>query len=114
MALAGLSPPLPIPEAKLGVEGRPKVGEETLPPEGCCIIDPGRARRDGERPPGGSGEEERVGSPMPDPVYFFWVKVKENIACERDDCAFISVSFVRLIDVPWRIRLNDASVSERM
>jgi len=106
MALAGLSPPRPIPEAKLGVEGRPKVGDETLPLECCCIIDPGRARREGERPPGGSGEEERVGGPAPNPLYFFWVKVKENIACERDDCAFMSVSFVRRIDVPWRIRLK--------
>jgi hypothetical protein len=100
MALAGRSPPLPIPEAKLGVDGLPKVGEETLPLEGCCIIDPGLARRDGERPPGGSGEEERVGGPVPEPVYFFWVKVRENMACERDDCAFMSVSLVRLIDVP--------------
>jgi hypothetical protein len=53
--------------------------------------DPGRARRDGERPPGGNGEDERVGTP--EPVYFFWVSVKEKIACERDDIRFIRSSY---------------------
>ena len=32
---------------------------------------------------------------MPVPLNFFWVSVTEKMACERDDCAFMSVSFVR-------------------
>lgn len=83
-ALAGLNPPLLIPEEKLGVEGRPKLGE-ALPVEGCCIIDPGRASREGERPPGGSGDEERVEGTPPEPVNFFCINVKENMACDRED-----------------------------
>ncbi len=62
------------------------------------MTEPGRPIREGERPPGGSGEEDRGGGPLP--VNFFWIKVKEKIACERDDCAFMSVSFVRLIEAP--------------
>jgi hypothetical protein len=38
-------------------------------------------------------------------VNFFWVKVSEKMACEREDWAFISVSLVRLIAVPFRISL---------
>lgn len=67
--------------AKLGVAGRPKVGEDTLEE---CTVELGRASRDGERPPpGGSGEEDRGGAPPP--TYFFCVKVKENMACDRED-----------------------------
>ena len=50
------------------------------------------------------GDEERGG--RPEPVYFLWVRVREKIACERDDCAFMSVSLVRRMDVPLRIRLR--------
>jgi len=32
--------------------------------------------------------------------------VSENIAWDREDCAFISVSFVRRMDVPLRSRLE--------
>ena len=32
--------------------------------------------------------------------------MSENIACDREDCAFISVSFVRQMDVPLRSRLE--------
>lgn len=70
-------------------------------------MDEGRARRDGDLPPGGNGEEERGGNP--EPVYFFCVKVRENIACDREDWAFMSVSFVRRIEVPLRIRLEVVS-----
>ena len=85
---------------KLGVEGRPNVGDDTRAPDtGLVYIDPGLASREGERPPGGSGEEDRGGGP--DPVYFFCVRVREKIACEREDCAFMSVSFVRRIAVPF-------------
>jgi hypothetical protein len=73
------------------------------PPEPPANIDPGRASRDGERPVGGNGDEARGGGPAP--VYFFWVSVREKMAWERDDWAFISVSFVRRMEVPWRIRL---------
>jgi hypothetical protein len=67
-ALEGLKPlPLPIAEAKLGVAGRPNVGDATVFPA-PVYVDPGRVNRDGERPPGGSGEEERGGGP--EPVYF--------------------------------------------
>lgn len=54
--------------------------------------------RDGGRPPGGKGDEERGGGF--DPENFFCVRVKEKMAWDRDDCAFMSVSFVRLIAVP--------------
>ena len=47
---------------------------------------------------GGRGEDERGGVPLP--VNFLCVKVREKIACERDDCAFMSVSFVRRIAAP--------------
>jgi hypothetical protein len=58
-------------ELKLGVPGLPKVGEETLL-EGTAIMDPGRAKRDGDLPgpPGGSGEADRGGRGF-DPTYFF-------------------------------------------
>jgi hypothetical protein len=84
--LAGRSPPpRPIATWKLGVDGLFIVGDDTLAFGELPLVynDPGRARRDGERPPGGNGEDERVGTP--EPVYFFWVSVKEKIACERDD-----------------------------
>ena len=69
-ALAGLKPPpLPLAATKLGVDGRPNVGEDTLPPLLEVYNDPGRARREGERPPGGRGDEER-GRGV-EPVYFF-------------------------------------------
>jgi hypothetical protein len=62
-ALAGLNPPpLPMAAAKPGVVGRPNVGEAALallPFAEDVYNDPGRARRDGERPPGGNGDEER-------------------------------------------------------
>lgn len=68
-----------------GVEGRPNVGD-TIPlaiGEGPLYIEPGRANLEGERPPGGSGEDERGG--WPEPVYFFWVSVNEKMAWERED-----------------------------
>jgi hypothetical protein len=90
---------------KLGVEGRPNVGDATrVPDAGVAYIDPGRANLEGERPPGGRGEDDLGGSP--DPVYFFCVRVREKIACEREDCAFMSVSFVRRMAVPFRSRLE--------
>lgn len=90
--------PRAMADWKLGVDGRPNVGEETrLPPAGP-MTDPGRAMREGERPFGGRGEDERGGSPLP--VYFFCVSVREKMACEREDCAFMSVSFVRRIEAP--------------
>lgn len=59
-------------EAKLGVDGRPNVGEEARLAAvlGPVIRDPGRARREGERPVGGSGDEDRTGGAEL-PVYFF-------------------------------------------
>lgn len=76
--LAG-RPPLAMADWKLGVDGRPKVGEETrLVVEEPYIMEPGRAMRDAGRPPGGSGEEERGGGFEPE--YFFCVSVKEKIA----------------------------------
>ncbi len=106
MELAGRDPPRPMADVKLGVPGRPKVGDETLLPAAPppYIVEVGRARRDGERPLGGRGEEERGGGV--EPVYFFCVSVRENMACEREDWAFISVSFVRRSEVPCRIRLR--------
>lgn len=100
-------PPRPIAETKLGVEGRPpKVGDATrlAPAAEDPYMDPGRARREGERPPGGSGEEDRGGGL--EPAYFFCVSVREKIACERDDWAFMSVSLVRRMDVPFRSKLG--------
>ena len=75
------------------------MGEDTLVllVVALAYTEPGRARREGERPEGGRGEEERGGD---EPVYFFWVRVSEKMACEREDCAFISVSLVRLMAVP--------------
>lgn len=68
-ALDGLSPPLPIAAAKLGVEGRPpRVGEEALPLG--LYTELGRASLEGDLPPGGRGEEERGGT-FREPVYFF-------------------------------------------
>lgn len=98
--------PLPIATAKLGVDGRPIVGEATLlvgegPP---AYIEPGRASLDGERPPGGSGEEDLGG--FPEPVNFFCVRVSENIAWDREDWAFMSVSLVRRIEVPFLSKLT--------
>ena len=58
------------------------VGEETREGE-FANMDPGRARREGERPAPGRGEGERCG--WPEPVYLRWVRVREKIACERDD-----------------------------
>lgn len=83
--LAGRKPPRPIAVTKLlGVEGRPNRGEAIPLATGEPLyIEPGRANLEGERPPGGSGEEDRGG--WPEPVYFFWVKVKEKMACERED-----------------------------
>lgn len=77
-----------------------RVPEDDVPP---AYIEPGRASRDGERPPGGRGEEERGGV---EPVNFFCVSVRENMAWEREDWAFMSVSLVRLIEVPLRMRLQ--------
>jgi len=94
---------------KLGVEGRPlKVGDETrfAALDVVAYIEPGRARRDGERP-GGCGDDERGGWPVP--VYFFWVNVSEKMACERDDWAFMSVSFVRRMAVPFLRSLQAVS-----
>ena len=68
-------------ELKLGLPGLPKVGEEILF-EGPAIMDPGRAKRDGDLlgPLGGSGEDDRRGGRGFKPTYFFWVRVSENIA----------------------------------
>jgi hypothetical protein len=88
-------------DANEGVGGRPGVGDAVPPP---VNTDPGRARREGERPVGGRGEEERGGGP--DPVNFFCTSVREKMAWDRDDCAFISVSLVRRMAVPLRIRLQ--------
>lgn len=51
----------PIAEGILGVPGRPNVGEETRFPDEPARIEPGRARRDGDRLLSGRGEEERGG-----------------------------------------------------
>jgi hypothetical protein len=51
-----------------GVPGRPNVGEETRFPDDPARMEPGRARRDGDRPLGGRGEEDRCG--RPEPLYF--------------------------------------------
>jgi hypothetical protein len=81
------------------------VGDDTLFPDALpYIVDEGRARRDGDLPPGGRGDDEREG--RPEPVYFFWDNVKEKMACEREDWAFMSVSLVLRIDVPLRIKLS--------
>jgi len=82
-ALAGRKPPPPrlIAEAKLGVDGRPGVGEETLllvgegPP---AYIDPGRANLEGDRPAGGRGDDDLTEGTEPE--YFFCVRVREKIA----------------------------------
>ena len=56
-------------DENVGVPERPKVGEDILGP-GTPNVEPGRAIRDGERPPpGGNGDDERGG--RFDPVYFF-------------------------------------------
>ena len=92
--------------AKLGVEGRPNVGEATLFPETeelPAYTEPGRASLEGDRPVGAKGEDDLGG--CPEPVNFFCVKVRENIACDREDCAFISVSLVRRIELPFLSRL---------
>lgn len=104
--LAGLEPPRPIADAKLGVPGRPNVGEETrLPLPFEYMVEAGLASLEGERPPpGGRGELERGGAP--EPVNFFWIRVREKMACDRDDWAFMSVSLVRRMEVPWRMRLH--------
>ena len=99
-------PPLPMADAKLGVEGRPNVGEATLFPDGVEppeYKEPGRVNLEGDRPPGGKGEDDLGGGP--EPVNFFCVKVRENIAWDREDCAFISVSLVRRIELPFLRRL---------
>lgn len=54
-------------DAKLGVPGRPKVGEDTL--VDGCIVELGLASLEGDRPPGGRGDDDRGGGP--DPTYFF-------------------------------------------
>jgi hypothetical protein len=80
------------------------VGDATLvevPPE---YTEPGRASLEGERPAGGRGDDDRGGAP--EPVYFFCVRVREKIAWDLDDWAFMSVSFVLLIEVPRRISLQ--------
>jgi hypothetical protein len=58
----------PIADGILGVPGRPNVGEETRFPDGPARMEPGRARRDGDRPLRGRGEEDRCGGP--EPLYF--------------------------------------------
>ena len=52
--------------------GSSKGGRETLL-EGPAIMDPGRAKRDGDLPgpPGGSGEDDRGGGRGFEPTYFF-------------------------------------------
>jgi hypothetical protein len=52
-------------DGMLGVPGRPNVGDETRLPGEPARIEPGRARREGDRPFGGRGEEERGGRPEP-------------------------------------------------
>jgi hypothetical protein len=55
-------------DGMLGVPGRPNVGDETRFPDEAARMEPGRARRDGDRPLVGKGEEERSG--RPEPLYF--------------------------------------------
>jgi hypothetical protein len=55
----------PIADGMPGVTGRPNVGEETRLPDGPASIEPGRARREGDLPLSGRGEEERGGPPEP-------------------------------------------------
>jgi hypothetical protein len=99
-------------DTKLGVEGRPNVGDPTRAPDaGEEYIEPGLASLEGERPLGGSGEDDRGGGP--DPVYFFCMRVMEKMACEREDWAFMSVSFVRRMAVPFRSRLEVRLNSQR-
>ena len=104
--LPGRPPPRPIAVAKLGVCGRPKVGELTrlLVP---MDTEPGRAIRDTlggdrgvERPP------ELPPLALPAPECLRWMRVKEKMACERDDWAFMSVSLVRRSEEPERMRLQ--------
>jgi hypothetical protein len=103
-ALEGRSPPRVTAVARLGVAGRPNVGDVTrLGLFGPAYTEPGRASREGDRPACGRGEDERGGVV---PINFFCVRVSEKMACEREDCAFISVSLVRRIDVPLRIKLE--------
>jgi hypothetical protein len=66
---------------KPGVEGRPIVGEgaRLAADDGPPNIDPGRAKREGERPVGGKGDDERVIG-TDEPVYFFWMSVREKMA----------------------------------
>jgi hypothetical protein len=56
----------PIADGMPGVPGRPNVGEDTRFPDGPASIEPGRARRDGDRPLTGRGEDERGGTPEPE------------------------------------------------
>jgi len=94
-------------DAKLGVEGRPNVGEATLFPEvdgPPAYMEPGRASLEGDRPPRGRGDDDLGG--CPEPVNFFCVKVREKIAWDREDCAFMSVSLVRRIELPFMRRLK--------
>lgn len=48
-----------------------------------AYIDPGRWSREGDLPPGGAGDGDLGGCPVP--VNFFWVKVREKMAWERED-----------------------------
>lgn len=98
-------PPLPMAAAKLGVAGRVPVGEATRElPGPAPYTEPGRARREGERPFEGRGDEERGGGP--EPTNLRWVRVREKMAWEREDWAFMSVSLVRRIEEPLRRRLG--------
>jgi hypothetical protein len=58
---------------KLGVAGLPNVGDATRLPAPAAELpeytEPGRASREGDRPAGGKGDDERGGAP--EPVYFF-------------------------------------------
>lgn len=107
MELAGRKPLARfIAVAKLGVPGLPKVGLPTLADEGLpTYIDEGRANREVVGEVGGMGLvrplEAREGIV---PVYFFCVRVKEKMACDRDDWAFMSVSFVRRMEEPCLMR----------
>lgn len=68
-------------DAKLGVGGRPNVGLPTRPVPDPAYTEEGRARRDGEGVVGGIGlvrPDPLLGTP--DPVYFFWISVKEKMA----------------------------------
>lgn len=105
--LAGLSPP----RVEVGVPGRDGIERRLAGDAGWFAnMEPGRARRDGERADVlGSGEVERGGGP--DPANFFCVRVREKMACEREDWAFMSVSLVRRIAVPFRMSLGGMCVS---